>query len=109
MIVRRKTRQIKVADLRIGGGAPVSIQSMTKVDTSNVNATISQIKELEDVGCEIVRVAVKTSEDADAIRQIRRKIKIPLVADIHFNYKLALRAIEKGADKIRLNAGNIRK
>ncbi|MBI4974782.1 MAG: flavodoxin-dependent (E)-4-hydroxy-3-methylbut-2-enyl-diphosphate synthase [Candidatus Omnitrophica bacterium] len=87
MIKRRKTRQIKVADLRIGGGAPVSIQSMTKVDTSNVNVTISQIKELEDVGCEIVRVAVKTSEDADAIRKkeevaqvakAAKKAKIPI-------------------------------
>lgn len=107
MITRRKTRQIKVGDVRIGGGAPISIQSMTKTDTRNVKATVAQIKELENAGCEIIRVAVLDKEAARAIRDIKKKIKIPLVADIHFNYRLALEAIKSGADKIRLNPGNI--
>ena len=109
MIKRRKTRQIRVGDVRIGGGAQVSIQSMAKTGTADVARTVAQIKRLEDAGCEIVRVAVKTSGDADAIKAIKRRIKIPLVADIHFDYRLALRAIASGADKIRLNPGNIRK
>ncbi|MBN1526966.1 MAG: flavodoxin-dependent (E)-4-hydroxy-3-methylbut-2-enyl-diphosphate synthase [Candidatus Omnitrophica bacterium] len=109
MIKRRKTRQIRVGGVRIGRGAPVSIQSMTKVETVDVGRTVAQIKRLEDAGCEIVRIAVKTPADTDAIRVIRKRIKIPLVADIHFYYRLALRAIAAGADKIRLNPGNIRK
>lgn len=109
MIKRKKTRQIKVGNVRIGGGAPILIQSMAKVETSDAKETVSQIRQLEDAGCEIVRVAIKNFEDADAVRDIKRKIKIPLVCDIHFNYKLALKAIENGADKIRLNPGNIRK
>ncbi|MCX5693484.1 MAG: flavodoxin-dependent (E)-4-hydroxy-3-methylbut-2-enyl-diphosphate synthase [Candidatus Omnitrophica bacterium] len=103
------TKQIKVGNVKIGGGAPVTIQSMTKTDTRNVQATVKQIKELEKSGCEIIRVAVKDFEAAKAIRAIKRKIKIPLVADIHFDYRLALSAIENGADKIRLNPGNIYK
>ncbi|MDP3804550.1 MAG: flavodoxin-dependent (E)-4-hydroxy-3-methylbut-2-enyl-diphosphate synthase [Candidatus Omnitrophota bacterium] len=109
MINRKRTRQIRVGDVRIGGGAAISIQSMTKVETSDIRACISQIKALEDAGCEIVRVAVKTLKDALGIKDIKRAIKIPLVADIHFNYRLALTAIKSGADKIRLNPGNIRK
>lgn len=108
-IKRRKTRQIKVGDVKIGAGEPVSIQSMTKTDTANVNATVKQIKELESAGCEIVRVAIPNIEAAFAIKLIKRKIKIPIVADIHFNYKFALCAINSGADKIRLNPGNINK
>ncbi|MDP2981188.1 MAG: flavodoxin-dependent (E)-4-hydroxy-3-methylbut-2-enyl-diphosphate synthase [Candidatus Omnitrophota bacterium] len=103
------TKQIKVGNVKIGGGAPVSIQSMTKTDTRDVRATVREIKELEKSGCEIIRVAVKDFEAAVAIKAIKRKIKIPLVADIHFDYRLALRAIENGADKIRLNPGNIYK
>ena len=108
MIKRKKTRQIKVGDVLIGGGAPISIQSMTKVETSDVKAVISQIKRLEKCGCEIIRVAVKTINDARAIKDIKEKIDIPLVADIHFDYRLALESIKSGADKIRLNPGNIR-
>ncbi|MFA6141829.1 MAG: flavodoxin-dependent (E)-4-hydroxy-3-methylbut-2-enyl-diphosphate synthase [Candidatus Omnitrophota bacterium] len=109
MINRRKTKQIKVGGVKVGGSAPISIQSMAKVETSNVRACISQIKKLENAGCEIVRVAVKNLKDAEAIKDIKRGIKIPLVADIHFDYRLALAAIKSGADKIRLNPGNMRK
>jgi len=103
------TTQIKVGNIKIGGGAPVSVQSMTKTDTRDVSGTARQIRELEKTGCEIIRVAIKDFEAAEAIRAIKRKINIPLVADIHFNYRLALCAIENGADKIRLNPGNIYK
>ena len=103
------TRQIKVGDVKIGGGAPVSIQSMAKTDTKNVSAAVREIKKLEKSGCEIIRVAVKDFEAAKAIRAIKRKVNLPLVADIHFDYRLALSAIENGADKIRLNPGNIYK
>ncbi len=108
MITRRKTRQISVGSVRIGGGAPVSIQSMTKTDTIDVAKTVKQVKGLEKLGCEIIRVAVKNSEAARAIKKIKEKINIPLVADIHFHYNLAIEAINSGADKIRLNPGNIR-
>src|SRR3989338_4288136 len=107
MINRKVTRQIKIGNIKIGGNAPVSIQSMAKCETSDINRCISQIKSLEDAGCEIVRVAVKNIDDANAVRTIKRKIKIPIVCDIHFDYRLALRVIENGADKIRLNPGNI--
>ena len=103
------TRQIRVGRVKIGGGAPVSIQSMTKTDTRDVSATVRQIKGLEKAGCGIVRVAIKDFEAASAIKAIKRKINLPLVADIHFDYRLALCAIENGADKIRLNPGNIYK
>ncbi len=103
------TKQIKVGNVKIGGGAPISIQSMAKTDTRDVSATVRQIKELEKIGCEIVRVAVKDFEAASAIKRIKNRINIPLVADIHFDYRLAILAIENGADKIRLNPGNIYK
>jgi (E)-4-hydroxy-3-methylbut-2-enyl-diphosphate synthase len=103
------TRQVRVGNVKIGGGAPVTIQSMTKTDTRDVQATVREIKELEKSGCEIIRVAIKDFEAANAIRAIKRKINLPLVADIHFDYRLALRAIASGADKIRLNPGNIYK
>lgn len=109
MIKRRKTRQIKVGTVRIGGNAPVSIQSMAKIETANVPAVVRQIKQLEECGCEIIRVAVKNTKDAYAIESIKSKIKIPLVADIHFDYRLALAAIDSGVDKIRLNPGNLKK
>ena len=108
MITRRKTRQIKVGSVKVGGNAPVSIQSMAKTETQDVRRTVSEIRELEKAGCEIARVAVKNLDDAQAIKDIKNKIRIPLVADIHFNYKLALEAIKNGADKIRLNPGNIK-
>lgn len=109
MMKRRATRQLSVGAVKIGGNSPISIQSMTKVETSNVKAVVSEIKELEISGCEIIRVAVKTIKDAEALKDIKRKISIPLAADIHFDHRLALKAIESGADKIRLNPGNIRR
>ena len=106
---RNNTRQIRVGGVKVGGGAPVSIQSMAKVRTSRVSAVVSQIRKLEECGCEIIRVAVKDLEDARAVKEIKRKIRIPLVCDIHFDHRLALESIKSGADKIRLNPGNIRK
>lgn len=108
-IIRRKARIIKIGDISIGGNNPVAIQSMTKSRTADVEKTVKQIKELERCGCEIVRLAVKDSSDAKAIKLIRPKVKLPIVADIHFSWQLALEAIDSGADKIRLNPGNIYK
>ncbi len=101
------TRQILVGGVPIGGGAPVSIQSMCNTPTQDVAATVAQIHRLEQAGCQIVRVAVPDAAAAQAIRAIRRAISIPLVADIHFDYRLALEAVAAGADKIRINPGNI--
>ncbi len=109
MIQRKKTRPVRVGGVKIGGGAPLSIQSMTKVETSNVSAVVSQMKRLQNAGCDIVRVAIRTARDAEAVRSIKRKIDMPIVCDIHFDHRLALKCIENGADKIRLNPGNIRK
>ncbi len=106
-IERKNTRAILLGNVKIGGGAPVAVQSMTCTDTRNVRATVSQIKRLEDAGCEVVRVAVPDAEAADALVRIKKQISIPLIADIHFNYRLALSAIENGADGIRVNPGNI--
>lgn len=107
MISRRKTRQITVGSVKIGGGAPISIQSMTKTDTRDIQKTVAQIRRLEAAGCEIVRVAVPDEEAARAITQIKKRINIPLIADIHFNYRLALMSLEHGADGLRINPGNI--
>jgi len=107
MIQRRKTRQISIGSLKIGGDAPISVQSMTKTDTRDIRRTIHQIRRLEEAGCEIVRVAVVDEEAACAIAEIKKRIQIPLIADIHFHYRLALKAMESGADGIRLNPGNI--
>ncbi|HGE71652.1 TPA: flavodoxin-dependent (E)-4-hydroxy-3-methylbut-2-enyl-diphosphate synthase [Candidatus Poribacteria bacterium] len=104
---RRNSRQIKVGSLLIGGGAPISVQSMTNTDTCDVSATISQIKRLQSAGCELVRVAVPNIKSASVIGEIKANISIPLVADIHFDYRLALKAIEQGIDKLRINPGNI--
>lgn len=109
MIKRRRTREVKIGNVRIGGDNPVAIQSMTKTETADVSSTVDQINELAACGCEIIRVAIKNYDDAAAVKSIRKKIKIPLVCDIHFDYRLALKCIESGADKIRLNPGNIRK
>ena len=108
MIKRRVTKPLYVGDVKVGGDAPVSVQSMTKTDTRNVAATVRQIKDLEEAGCEIIRAAVPDMEAADALAKIRQQINIPLVADIHFHYQLALRALESGVDCLRLNPGNIR-
>jgi (E)-4-hydroxy-3-methylbut-2-enyl-diphosphate synthase len=104
---RKKTRAVTLGALTIGGGAPISVQSMTKTDTRNVPATVQQILELEQAGCEIIRSAVLDQEAAEALGIIRKQIHIPLVADIHFDYRLALTAIEAGVDGLRLNPGNI--
>ena len=101
------SRQIKVGNVPIGGGAPVTVQSMTNTRTSDIDSTVAQIKSLEALGCEIIRVAIPDIEAADAIYEIKKRIGIPLVADIHFDYRLALRAAEAGADKLRINPGNI--
>ena len=107
MYKRTETRPIFVRDVQIGGHNKVVIQSMTNTKTCDVKATVSQILELEKVGCEIVRVACPTIEDAKAIEEIKKEIHIPIVADIHFDYKIALQAIESGVDKVRINPGNI--
>ncbi|MBQ1300474.1 MAG: flavodoxin-dependent (E)-4-hydroxy-3-methylbut-2-enyl-diphosphate synthase [Erysipelotrichaceae bacterium] len=107
MYTRENTRQIKVGNLTMGGENKVLIQSMTNTKTRNVEATVAQIRQLEDVGCQIIRVAVFNEEDALAVKEIKKQINIPLVCDIHFDYKLAITCIEMGADKIRLNPGNI--
>ena len=103
----KKTRQIKLGGVKIGGGAPVSIQSMINTDTKDISAAVKQIRGLSKAGCEIIRVAVKDRESASAIKAIKKRISIPLEADIHFDYHLAMLAAESGADGIRLNPGNI--
>jgi (E)-4-hydroxy-3-methylbut-2-enyl-diphosphate synthase len=105
--VRRMTRQVTVGNIRVGGGAPISVQTMTKTKTSDVDATVLQIQGAADAGCDIVRVTVNDREAADAMAQIVRRSPIPIVADIHFNHVFALKAIEAGVAKVRLNPGNI--
>ncbi|NQT32879.1 MAG: flavodoxin-dependent (E)-4-hydroxy-3-methylbut-2-enyl-diphosphate synthase [Candidatus Omnitrophica bacterium] len=107
MIERRKTRTVDVGGVKIGSDYSISIQSMTKTQTQDVAATLYQVRELEEAGCEIVRVAVKDTDDAKAIGSIKKEANIPIVADIHFDYRLALEAVKRGADKIRINPGNI--
>ena len=101
------TKQILVGGVPVGGGAPVTIQSMTNTPTSDVAATVAQIRRLAAAGCQIVRVAVPGQEDAAALKRIVQASPLPVVADIHFDYKLALEAIAAGADKVRINPGNI--
>lgn len=107
MTYRDKTKVIKIGDRLIGGGNPILIQSMTNTPTEDVEATVAQIRRLEQAGCEIIRCTVPNRDAADAISRIKEQISIPLVADIHFDYKMAIAAIENGADKIRINPGNI--
>lgn len=104
---RMKTREVRIGDKVIGGNNPIAIQSMTNTKTEDVDATVSQINQLADAGCDIIRCAVPTMEAAEALTEIKKRISIPLVADIHFDYRLAIAAIEHGADKIRINPGNI--
>jgi (E)-4-hydroxy-3-methylbut-2-enyl-diphosphate synthase len=104
---RRASKPIQIGNVTVGGNAPIVVQSMTKTDTRDVMSTIAQIKELEDCGCQLVRVAVPDAEAAQAIRAIKRGISLPIIADIHFDYRLALMALEAGADGLRLNPGNI--
>ncbi len=104
---RRKTRQICIGSVKIGGDAPIPVQSMTKTDTRDIRKTVHQIRRLEEVGCEIIRVAIVDEEAARAIAGIKKRIHIPLIADIHFHPRLALMAMESGADALRINPGNI--
>ena len=105
--IMRRSRQISIGDVKIGGGAPVSVQSMTITDTRDVSSTVSQIRKLEEAGCDIVRVAVPDMEAAEALGAIRKATGIPLVSDIHFDYRLALESVEQGVDGMRINPGNI--
>lgn len=102
-----KTREIAIGTVKIGGGNPIAVQSMTNTKTEDVQATVAQIDRLVQAGCDIVRVAVPTMQAAEAVAQIKRQVTIPVVADIHFDYRLAIAAAENGADKIRINPGNI--
>ena len=104
---RNNTKKVKIGKITVGGGNPIRIQSMTATKTKDISLTVNAIHELEKVGCEIVRVAVFDYNDAGALREIKNKINIPLVADIHFDYRLALEAIKQGIDKLRINPGNI--
>lgn len=104
---REHTKTVKIGDRIIGGGHPVLIQSMTNTRTEDVEATVAQIQKLQKAGCEIIRCTVPTMEAAQALKEIKKQIRIPLVADIHFDYKMAIAAMENGADKIRINPGNI--
>lgn len=105
--MRRKSRQIKIGNVTVGGDAPIRIQSMTNTETSDADATVAQIKRLVEAGCELVRVSVPDSHSAQAIRDIKSRISIPLIADIHFNWRMALEAVDQGADAVRINPGNI--
>ena len=107
MIHRKNTKIVNIGGVLIGGGNPIAIQSMTNTKTENVDATVEQIAALEDAGCEIIRCAVPTMEAAEAIGRIKKRVHIPVVADIHFDYRLAIAAMENGVDKIRINPGNI--
>ena len=104
---RDNTKEVQIGTVKIGGGNPIAIQSMTNTKTEDVRATVRQILALEEAGCDIIRCAVPTMEAAQALEQIKKEIHIPLVADIHFDYRLAIAAMEHGADKIRINPGNI--
>ena len=105
---RRVSQPLFVGDVKIGGDSPISVQSMTKTDTRDIKSTVDQIKRLEEVGCQIIRCAVPDMEAAKSLKSIKSEINIPLVADIHFHYQLALEALNSGADCLRLNPGNIR-
>lgn len=106
-MTRKITKKVQIGNVVVGGGSPIKIQSMTNTKTEDVKATVAQIKKLEAAGCDIIRCAVPTMEAAQALKEIKKEISIPLVADIHFDYKLAIAAMENGADKIRINPGNI--
>src|SRR5512137_1809908 len=107
MFPRRSTRPVSVGGVAIGGGAPVVVQAMTKTDTRDVRATAAQVRRLERAGAEIVRLAVPDREAAAALREIRAGTRVPLIADIHFDHRLALAALDAGVDGLRLNPGNI--
>lgn len=108
MIVRRQSKPIRIGKVTVGGNSPIIVQSMAKTDTRDTKATINQINELSDCGCEIVRIAIPDLEAAEAVSKIKKKTTIPIIADIHFDYRLALESLKAGADALRLNPGNIR-
>lgn len=107
MIIRKKTKEVKIGNLIIGGDAPISVQSMTTVKTHDISATLHEVERLEEAGCQIIRITVPDKKAAKALYEIKKRMKVPLVADIHFNYRMALEAVDAGADKIRINPGNI--
>ncbi len=107
MIKRRHSKQIQIGNVKIGGDAPISVQSMCNTDTRDIKKTVAQIKELEEAGCELIRLAVLNKDAADAIKEIKKQVQIPVIADIHFDYRLAIQCIENGIDALRLNPGNI--
>ena len=107
MIKRKKTKAVKVGSVIIGGKAPISVQSMTTTKTHDVTATLHEVERLEEAGCQIIRITVPDKKAANALYQIKKRMTVPLVADIHFNYRMALEAVDAGADKIRINPGNI--
>jgi len=107
MFTHKTTREIKIGNIKIGAGTPIRVQSMTKTATTDTKATLEQIKELENSGCEIIRVSVPDIESAKLLGKIKKEMNVPLVADIHFDYKLAIESINQGVDKIRINPGNI--
>ena len=106
-MTRRTSKPLRIGNVTVGGDAPIVVQSMTKTDTRDISATINQIKELEDCGCEIARVAVLDKEAAESLAAIKRSVSLPVIADIHFDYRLALAALQSGVDGLRLNPGNI--
>ena len=107
MVERRISKAIGIGNVTVGGGAPIAVQSMTNTDTRDVRSTVNQINELAECGCEIIRVAVPDMEAAKSLPRIKKGISIPLIADIHFDYRLALESIKSGVDALRLNPGNI--
>src|SRR6478735_4689158 len=104
---RHKTREVRVGDKIVGGDNPIWVQSMTTTNTYDIDATVAQIERLAEAGCEIVRVTVPKSKDLEAVSQIKKRIGIPLICDIHYDYRMALGCLDKGVDKIRINPGNI--
>jgi (E)-4-hydroxy-3-methylbut-2-enyl-diphosphate synthase len=109
LIKRRKTKKINLDNVSIGGDAPVVVQSMTNTDTRDVKATVFQINALQEAGCEVIRIAVPDEKAVQAIPEIKKRISLPLIADIHFDYRLAIAAMKNGVDGIRINPGNIAK
>ena len=109
MIQRRKSKQIEIGNIKIGGDAPITVQSMTNTDTRDVKSTLKQINNLAEAGCELVRLAILNPEAAEAVREIKKSSPVPLIADIHFDYRLAIKCIENGIDALRINPGNIGK
>ena len=109
MIQRRKSKQIEIGNVKIGGDAPISVQSMTNTDTRDVKSTLKQINNMAEQGCEFVRLAILNPDAADAVKEIKKQSQLPLIADIHFDYRLAIKCIENGIDALRINPGNIGK